>query len=357
MGDQLNSRVAAHQPPRLYHSNAKARFVAGAVWCVPLAALLFFGLVAAVAAVPNAGDALFGRGMTPTLFRIAPIALLIPPAVMIIASGGIDLSIASVASLTGVIMAKLAESMGPIPAAFAALLFALFIGALNGMFAGALRVPAVLVTLGMSFICLGLSHLISDYQAIFIELPAAFREVSDGVTIAAAFCALVGGAVLIHLTPLCRRPDQFSHIWNRCLCAPVPYVLSSGAAGLAGVLISLQLSTAQPNMHLNLTFHVLVAVVMGGTIMGSGFGNLCGAVLAAVAIGVGQIVATLSSFGHWTSLAMIGLTLLPAAGLVVLYDYLFDLIYRLRQPPQTPPEPPSPPANPFPPTGRQEAAP
>src|SRR5215212_10280556 len=94
----------------------------------------------------------------------------------VILTGGIDLSVGSVAALAGIVAAMVAGSSAPgavALAALAALAVGLAVGAFNGVMVAWFRVPPFVVTLAMLTICRGLAFVVTDGRSIS-DLPPGF---------------------------------------------------------------------------------------------------------------------------------------------------------------------------------------
>src|SRR5215204_13085 len=119
----------------------------------------------------------------------------------VILTGGIDLSVGSVAALAGVVAAIIAANSGNVSAVILGSLVALAIGGLVGFFNGIMiaqfRVPPFVTTLAMLTICRGLAFIVTGGRS-FGNLPASFlvlgRERVAGIPLPVLLMVLVFAA-------------------------------------------------------------------------------------------------------------------------------------------------------------------
>jgi ribose/xylose/arabinose/galactoside ABC-type transport system permease subunit len=91
----------------------------------------------------------------------------------VILTGGIDLSVGSVAALAGVVAAMIAASGSVLLGCLAALAIGLLVGLFNGVMVAQFRVPPFVTTLAMLTICRGLAFIVTGGRSIG-NLPASF---------------------------------------------------------------------------------------------------------------------------------------------------------------------------------------
>jgi ribose transport system permease protein len=99
------------------------------------------------------------------------------------------------------------------------------------------------------------------------------------------------------------------------LCA---YVLSAALAGLGGVVMASQLKSGSPTYGQMYELYVIAAVVVGGTSLSGGEGNMFGTLIGAFTIAVIQNGMNLCGIESYTQKVVLGLVIL----LAVLFDML-----------------------------------
>jgi ribose/xylose/arabinose/galactoside ABC-type transport system permease subunit len=259
-----------------------------------------------------------------------PAALLAAPMVMIVAAGGVDLSVGAVATLAGIIVATLAPESGFWTALAAAMAVALGVGLVNAGLVCLLGVHPVLATLGMSLAAPLAGLLLSEQRVVSFQPPWPDLWKSSLATAAAIAAVVAVGAVLAHLTPLARRAGAHTRRPSRFFYVGLPYVLSSLAAGLAGVLYLWRFQAADPTMGANREFTVLLAVVMAGTVWGGGLGNAVGAALAALAVTLMNSAFVYEAVPSWVQTPIQGAGIILFAALGTASYRVVDWAYRRR---------------------------
>ena len=252
----------------------------------------------------------------------------------VILSGGIDLSVGSVAVFTAVAIAW-AVKRGVHPAV--AVPAALAVGGLFGAGMGALvhffRLPAFLVTLagmffarGMAFVltlaALGLDH--PSVRAVAMwQLPILPDE---GVGLPASailfLVTLLAGIYLAHWTPFGRNVYAIGGNEQSAVLMGLPvgrtkiliYALSGFCAALGGVISGLNTSSADPAGAVAMELDAIAAVVIGGTLLTGGVGWVFGTLLGVLILGM--IQAAISFEG----------TLTPARTRIIVGLLLFAFI-------------------------------
>ncbi|MDR3494519.1 MAG: ABC transporter permease [Ancalomicrobiaceae bacterium] len=225
----------------------------------------------------------------------------------------IDLSVGSVASWSGMLVAMLLEAGVPVQVApIIALLGGGGIGLLTGLLVTKLHIPSFLVTLGMLSVFSGLSLTVTTTMPVPI-IDADFADVlwnGDLIGVPApiwwTLITVLVGFYLLHYTVFGRRvfavgggvtaarfsgikTDQ-TKIWA--------FVLSGMTASLAGMMLAARSSAGNPSLGQGLELDVIAAVIIGGTSLFGGYGSILGAVVGAVFIGTlgfGLLVMGLSS--------------------------------------------------------------
>jgi len=285
--------------------------------CVVLAVVV--GIGAAVS--PHFLTRVAFEGMLPSFLILG---LMAPAMVMIVASGGMDLSVGAVAALVGVVTAALEPTVGLGVALAVGLAAALAVGVVNAVLVGLARVHGAIATLGMMAALRGLARLLSDGRQISVEESPllALLESQWPFWIVLGVVAL-GCAVLVHCTPFGRRPapgaaEQQEGTLARAVFVGGPYVLSSLLAGLAGAVFLSRFRMGSPTTAVGWELEVLLAVILGGTCLGGRCGSVLGALIGVVIVALLHLLLTLAGASEaWARLAV-------GAGLV-----LFVLLGRL----------------------------
>ncbi|MGX1159123.1 monosaccharide ABC transporter membrane protein (CUT2 family) [Arthrobacter sp. SLBN-100] len=206
-----------------------------------------------------------------------------------IVMGSIDLSVASVATLSGVILAMAMQSAGP--SAAVAVPLALLVGAacglLNGILFAVLRVPSFLATLGTFFALDGLASFLVGGVPIPISITSSASQVLDGRLGALPVLFLWALLVLAIAVVLCRYTRFGRHLFavggsepaavvagiNVRLVKVVAFTLAGLLAGFSGILLSVHALSGSPSQSASLLLPSIGAVVIGGTALSGGAGG------------------------------------------------------------------------------------
>ncbi len=209
---------------------------------------------------------------------------------------GIDLSVGSVAAFCGVLVAQLLSHGLDVPLAIVLTLAAgILIGALNALSVGKLGIPAFIVTLAGLQVYRGLALLISGGMTVG-GLPPGIKEFARGSLfhIPNLFLTLLAVAIIVHYFLSFTRTGRYLYALGsnseatRRLGIPVfritliAYVLCSGLATLAGILLVSRLSVASPSMGNAYELQAIAAVVVGGASLFGGRGTVLGTVAGAI---------------------------------------------------------------------------
>jgi ribose transport system permease protein len=244
------------------------------------------------------------NNVTAILFSTVVIGLLALGTTFVIISGGIDLSVGTGMALCAVISGVLITKSGlpVLVGVIGAVLFGGLIGLVNGFNVSLLGIPPFIATLAMMLVAQGLALVISDSTPIYFSDSPSYTKISTGhlfgVNFPNAVLVLALGVaisvVLLNKTILGRytysigsneEATALSGISTR-RWKVVIYTLGGLFTGLAGVMISARLASAQPGTGLGYELQAIAAVVIGGTSLSGGKGSIVGTVIGALIISV-----------------------------------------------------------------------
>jgi ribose transport system permease protein len=218
----------------------------------------------------------------------------------VIMTGGIDLSVGSVAAFTSVVAAYLSP-WGIEAALPGGVLCGMAFGGLNAVFIIAMRIPPFIATLATMLGAKGGALVISGAQTISVDwgsnftalgMQKLFGVLPYAILIVAAV-AVLAWVVLEH-TPLGRTVlaigggEEASRLMGLRVdrAKAAVYVFSGGCAGLAGVFLASGFGAGQPLEGVGWELSAIAAVVVGGTLLTGGLGSVPATVAGALLLGL-----------------------------------------------------------------------
>jgi ribose/xylose/arabinose/galactoside ABC-type transport system permease subunit len=226
-------------------------------------------------------------------------------ATAVIISGGLDLSVGSVAGLSGVVGALVVNSTSAWLGIAAGIATGFGAGILNGIIVTALRVNPVISTLATLSALRGLSFLIAPGGKPVGVVNGTFTDLGSGrvnlgfdphipYTVFLLVAVVVGMHVLLRYTATGRAIYAVGGNERAARLAGIRltrmrlllYGLSGAAAGLAGVVLAAQTFIGAPDSSTDLLFDVITACFLGGCALEGGKGTVVGVLLAVVLLGV-----------------------------------------------------------------------
>jgi ribose transport system permease protein len=210
----------------------------------------------------------------------------------VILTGGIDLSVGSVAGLTGVIFG-LALQQFPIPVAIVcAIASGAAIGFFSGVLIGFFGLAAFVVTLGIMAIGRSLAYIFSGATSItnlpanlsdivyasFLGLPANVLALLALYISAWLYLTYTKGGRTIYAIGSNREAARTAGL-NVTFYNVVPYVVSGALAAVAITFSSAQIMSIDPLAGTSLELDAIAAVVIGGASLFGGRGSLIGTLI------------------------------------------------------------------------------
>jgi len=300
----------------------------GAVrWETGLAVVVLLIIIVGSAASPDflTGNNLFNLGLSN-----GEIAIMTLPMTLIIISGEIDLSVASILGLASALLGYLWSKGWPMPGIFVTVAAAgLAAGAVNGLLVTRLRLPSLAVTIGTLALYRGIATILLGPNTVS-SFPTAYTNLGinavpftgNDITYSTAIflvLALIFGVVL-HATPAGRsiyamgasaEAAQFAGIRVKRV-KTILFMVSGLICSLAGVLYTFRLDTAVQNNGLGLELDVVAIVLLAGVSIFGGKGSIAGVVLAVLAFAGIQNALLLTNFNQEATGIVTGVLLLAS---------------------------------------------
>ncbi len=240
--------------------------------------------------------------------------------VLVIITGGIDLSVGSMTALTGVLVALLMMKgvgfiapLGAAPAIIVVLTFAALVGLWHGFCVTKLHIPPFIITLGTWLMARGLAAFITRGYPIVFPSDFPFLVLGQGRIFQIPVMFIILAAVALLASLLLNATTLGRHIYAvggnieaarvsgidvnrvRMFC----YAASAVMGGIVGILLASRLGQGTPTVGAAYELWAIAATVIGGTSLFGGEGTVLGAILGAAIMGVmvnGMVLINLSSY-------------------------------------------------------------
>jgi ribose transport system permease protein len=290
-------------------------------------------LVVLVLAVAARQPAFLGQqSLTVLADQAVPILLLGLAQMVVILTGGIDLSAAALASLSSVVYALTVPDLGPL-ALLVTLLAVTAAGVVNGLLVSWGQAPSFIITLGTFGAIGALSLQLSGASTIYVQ-GDGFRYVrwlsemgiggiSSGVLLSVVVVAIVWAIMRfspsgrsLHLIGLNERAAIMSGIPVRALRV-LAFGLSGLFSGLAGIVLVAQQQSAAPQLADSLLLPGIAAAVVGGCAITGGIGNAWGLLVGALTISVLRVGSAVAGIDPNYQQIMYGLVVVVAVAVTL----------------------------------------
>jgi ribose/xylose/arabinose/galactoside ABC-type transport system permease subunit len=250
---------------------------------------------------------------------------------IVIAAGGIDLSVGSMIALTTVAIAlALKAGWGPGTAAAAGIAAAAACGLINGVLITQLKVVPFIVTLGTMLIVRGAAKGLADERRIeapFTWLNDLLRTQRGAALLPAGIWGVLVAAVVV--SAVLRYTRFGRHVFAigsnermaRLCGVAIPrtkiavYTLSGVLTGMAGLLQFSKLSVGDPTVGIGAELDVIAAVIIGGGSLTGGRGSVAGTMMGAAIMTIIQIGCSQKGLANWVQQIVTGIIIVAAVAL------------------------------------------
>jgi ribose/xylose/arabinose/galactoside ABC-type transport system permease subunit len=219
---------------------------------------------------------------------------------IVLITGGLDLSIAAVAAVTGMAAASLINNQVPgMQAAILALAVAGLLGAINGMIVVKLRINPIIATLGTLLLFRGLAFVVSGGNNIVIGVNT-WSSLGRGsflgipVSLLIFMFLLILGYLFLRFTVIGNYVYAVGGNSEACRNSGIKvdrirfsiYILTAMLSGVGGLILMSQSGTALPIALNGAELDIIAAVLLGGIALSGGRGSLLGTFLGSLLIGM-----------------------------------------------------------------------
>lgn len=297
--------------------------------------LIFIIIVISIIVSILSPNFLTGENLITTALGLAADGILAIGMTVVLVSGGVDLSVGSVLSLSAVIAGGLYLSYGVDiwVGSLIALIVCVLIGLFNGYFIAKIGIPPLIVTLAMMGIARGASYVLTQGSplSLYGDLKG-FDFLGQGRILGIPFFILFFVFLIIVFDFLMRKSAPFRLVYYvgsnenaaKLSGINVPkvkiavYVLMSVLAGIAGIFTLSRFSVAAPTAGTGSELNAISACVIGGASLAGGEGTVLGAILGTILVGIiNNALVLLNVSVYWQNLVS-GVILITA----VVIDYI-----------------------------------
>lgn len=246
-----------------------------------------------------------GENTTNLLRQVVPIMIIGIGQSFVMITGGIDLSIGSVAGMSSMISATLmtAAGMGPWSASLLTLLACCSVGLVNGLLVSVAKLPAFIATLGTMIIARGIAQLANGnmntdgipegaegFQSLFYygDTFGLYNPIWIGIALFLIFAFILGKTCTGRHTYAIGSNYEAAKLSgvNVVVAETKVYVFSSFLAGVVGLMLTAQSGMGTMNAGMSYELNAVAASVIGGVSTMGGQGLLFGTVIGSFIWGV-----------------------------------------------------------------------
>ena len=266
--------------------------------------------------------------------QTAIVAIIAAGMTFVIITAGIDLSVGSVLAFSGVVMATLL--LGGLPLGLALLAgvgTGLLCGLLNGLLISVGRLPPFIATLGMMSVARGAALVFTEGRPVS-GFSDSFRQIAVGevLRIPAPVVIMLVVYLIAHFVLTRTKLGRYTYAIggneeaailsgvNVRLYRTLVYGLCGGLSGLAAIILTARLNSAQPIAGIMYELDAIAAVVIGGTSLIGGEGTVFGTLIGALIMGVLRNGLTLLGVSSFVQQIVIGSVIIVAV--------LFDMAWK-----------------------------
>ncbi|HJD13733.1 MAG TPA: ABC transporter permease [Candidatus Ruminococcus avistercoris] len=241
-------------------------------------------------------------------------------------AGVFDMSVGSILALISVVVAKVATTAGVVPAIGAAFLIAVVVGILNGLIVTKLGIQAFAATLVTMILIRGIAVLMADGADVPLYSVNAIKFISSGTILGIPFPIILTVLVyaasyfLYYKTEFGMKirsvgsngdASRISGIrTDRMITAA--FVLTAVTAVFSSLIKTAQVMFGKATIGEDFALDVMTTVILGGTVITGGKGNLTGTLIASVLIAVIKNGLNINNVNSYYQQLAIGIILIFA---------------------------------------------
>ena len=206
----------------------------------------------------------------------------------VIICGGIDLSVAGMVGLSGMVAVILQGRIGVLPTIMVIMALAVVVGICNGYNITRGLAPFIM-TMSMDTVLRGTAYLTTNGQPVAGAIPS-YKYLGAGFILGAARLA----GISIMRTKI------------------LVYIISAAFAGISAIVLTARMGACDPTVGLNYQTDAVAAAVIGGTSMQGGEGRVYRTVVGALIIGILSNIFNLMGLNNYMQVVMKGIIIFAA---------------------------------------------
>ena len=258
---------------------------------------------------------------------VAPTAIIAVGMTLLMIAGEIDIAVGKVFAFAPIVVVICTDAGLPLAIAVGiGLLASGLIGAISGILTVLTGLSSFIVTLAMYFLVNGLNLIVTDGIPSMTPGQGTYRLLFGGGRFSEIVWAVGLAMVLqfvltktrfgMHTIAVGANPTGAREVGIGVKAVKIrAFALASMAAGLAGILEAVRVTSTEPIAGgSSTTFYAIAAVVMGGTVLTGGAGTVAGSFFGALFLGVVRDGFTLAGVSAYSFDLIVGAAILVALG-------------------------------------------
>ncbi len=258
--------------------------------------------------------------------QIAPLLVMSVGQAFTIISGGLDLSMAAVMSLSGVVGILLVPLVGPWGAICVMAVFGLLVGLVTGYIIAYQKTSPFIVTLGMASVATAIALILAHGVPIYTVPPELTAAIGFGhflglpVSFEIAIAMLLLGAFLLRRTVFGRyvyaigsnKSATLRSGVNVSLYTMLVYGFAGFSTGVASIVLTSWVGAAQPVAEPDMTLKSIAAAVLGGIALNGGSGGMVHVLYGCIVLGALSNSLTLVGVSSFYQILAVGIVIIVA---------------------------------------------
>jgi len=259
--------------------------------------------------------------------QVTPVGIISMGMLLVIITGGIDLSVGSVVAMVGVLCALLTGTMPLFLALTISLACGILIGSLSGYLVSVHKVAPFIATLALMSIIRGVGFIISKGAPVQVSSNASIlTDFGSGNFLGMPYPAMILILIFI-ITAILLRYNVFGRMIiaigsneeatrlsgiNVPACKFIVYAIAGGLSAVAGIITTARTAVGSPVMGAGLELDVIATVVIGGASLNGGRGSAINTLLGVLILGMIGNIMNLMNIPAYSQQVIKGLIIILA---------------------------------------------